>query len=64
MAAHNRGIEHVNWNGQVLCGNRRAHMYTSIEKFKQDPDSQCKRCATKLAKIEALDKRRQPSPNQ
>ncbi len=51
---NNQGIMHLAGvkGGEPVCRNRRAHMSTTEDCFRQEP-KQCKRCAAKLAQRDA-----------
>jgi hypothetical protein len=58
MAANNQGIVHVAMPGRkILCGNHRAHMAVSLDRFDAEP-RQCARCAEKARKIADMKARR------
>lgn len=57
---NNTGIFHAvhKFGGQTLCKRRNAIMAVEIAKFRElDHDSQCKRCATKVAAMDTLKER-------
>jgi len=53
---NNQGIIHAAYSdgGQPICKNRNAHMSSEIAKFRTYGASQCKRCAAKLVKMDAV----------
>lgn len=60
MTCNNQGIMHAagKMGGEPLCRNRKAHMSTTLEEFRAYP-KQCKRCAGKVAKIDAIKRKRE-----
>lgn len=57
---NNQGIMHcaAKRGGMPICGNDRAHMSTTRDRFEKEP-KQCKRCLAKIAKQNAVIARRE-----
>lgn len=57
---NNTGIMHAAYKrgGEPLCHTRNAHMSTTVELFRAEPKP-CKRCAVKVAKMDAIVARRE-----